>query len=134
MNVRMICVATMVALAGSACASMRMMNAPLREGTIELWRDANNTCHTQTTPYFKVKKRQQSKVKWTIIDKTGCATATDVEIKFDKGDDDPLPACTKKGRRKIECPLPDNALEGPRKYSVFLGSEKEDPVLEIEQI
>ena len=134
MKIRMIGLAvTTVVIAGSACASLQVMNAPLRKGTIEVYRDAGNTCRTNTTPYFKVKKGRDRKVEWKIIDESGCTVSADVEVKFDKGDGDPLPLCSKKGKKKIECDLPKDAPEGPRKYSVWLGTQQEDPVLEIEQ-
>lgn len=134
MNVRTVCVAVTVAvLGGPACASLPVQNAPLNKGTIELWRDASNTCHTNTTPFFRVKKGRERKVEWKINDPSGCTAAQEVEVKFDKGDTDPLPSCTKRNRRKIECDLRENTPAGTAKYSVWLGSEQEDPVLEIEQ-
>ena len=136
MNVRMIGFAvTTVVIAGAACATFRVMNAPLRRALIEVYRDADNVCKTNTTPYFKVKKGRDDKVEWRIVDDTDClvpAEAT-VEVKFDKGDGDPLTLCVKRNKRKIECVLRDDAPEGPRKYSVWLGNQQEDPVLEIEQ-
>ncbi|MGH9175766.1 MAG: hypothetical protein ACRD1H_15485, partial [Vicinamibacterales bacterium] len=96
---------------------------------------AAGNCHTHTTPYFKVKKGRDSKVEWRIVDDTGCTNPVDavVEVRFDKGDGDSLPLCIKRNKNKIECALRDDAPEGPKKYSVWLGTEQEDPVLEIEQ-
>lgn len=134
MNIRIVCVAVTVGvIGGPACASLQRQNAPLNKGTIELWRDAGNTCHSNTTPYFRVKKGRDRKVEWKVSDPSGCATSQEVEVKFDKGDGDPLPSCNKKNRRKIECAVREDTPAGAAKYSVWLGSEQEDPVLEIEQ-
>jgi hypothetical protein len=92
-------------------------------------------CRTNTTPYFKVKKGRDDKVEWRIVNDTDCLVSADVmvEVKFDKGDGDSLPFCVKRNKRKIECVLREDAPEGPKKYSVWLGDQQEDPVLEIEQ-
>lgn len=138
MKVRIMCLAvTVVTLAGSACATMQLANAPLQKATIELWRDAANRCHTNTTPYFKVKKGRERKVEWKIVDETDCTASLDVEVRFDKPKEspnpDPLPDCVKKNKRKIECDLKNDTPEGAKEYSVWLGDQQEDPVLEIEQ-
>jgi hypothetical protein len=136
MNVRIIGLAvTTVVIAGAACASFQVMNAPLRRALIEVYRDAGNVCRTNTTPYFKVKKGRDDKVEWRIVNDTDCLVSADVmvEVKFDKGDGDSLPFCVKRNKRKIECVLREDAPEGPKKYSVWLGDQQEDPVLEIEQ-
>ena len=124
MNIRIVCVAVTVGVVGGpACASLQLQNAPLNKGTIELWRDAGNTCHINTTPYFRVKKGRDRKVEWKINDPLGMrdqpggrgrnsTRATAIR----------LPSCNKKNRRKIECALREDTPAGAAKYSVWLGN------------
>ena len=129
---------SLVTLWLSACASGGGVKttAYLKKGTIEIYRDKDNVCQTNTTPFFKVKKSEQANVEWKIIDdQTGCLDASDavVEIRFDKNDPDPLGSCEKKNKRKIECPSAP-APNGPAQYeyTVWLGTSREDPVIQIE--
>lgn len=118
----------------SACASLRGggTQAALKNATIEVYRDADNNCQTNTSPYVRVKKGVDRNVEWKIVDRVGCTATAEVEVRFDKGDKDLLPKCNKKNRHKIECSL-SAAETGRSNYSVWLGTSKEDPVLEIEQ-
>ena len=118
----------------SCAATISDTGTTLNKGTIEVYRDKDNKCQTNTTPFFGVKKSTMHKVKWEIEDdRTGCTVSLDVEIKFDKapGQTDPLPSCVKKGKQKIECDLA-GAPVGLFPYSVYLGTAKEDPELQIE--
>jgi hypothetical protein len=127
----------LVVLAGCASGGTGVgMNPPppLKVATIELYRDADERCHTSTTPYVKVKKGRERVARWDIRDKVGCTEQYgDVEVKFDKPNNaDPLAGCSKRGRRRIECSL-TTAETGRREYSVWIDGNQEDPVLEIEQ-
>jgi hypothetical protein len=117
----------------SCAATIAQRGTALNKGTIEVYRDKDNRCQTSTTPFFGVKKSTMRKVKWDINDATDCTASVDVEIRFDKAQVpvDPLASCVKKGKRKIECDLRD-AMTGTYPYSVYLGTAKEDPELQIE--
>ena len=134
MKLRAVLVVTLMT-AGLLCCAPTIANSgrALREGAIEAYRDKSNTCQTNTTPFFGVRKTTMRKVKWEIIDRTGCTASLDVEIRFDKApaQGDPLQGCEKKGKRKIECDL-RSAPVGTYSYSVYLGNAKEDPELQIE--
>ena len=116
----------------SCAATISHTGVALNKGTIEVYRDKANKCQTSTTPFFTVRKSMR-KMKWDINDVSGCTASLDVEIKFDKASVqvDPLQGCVKKGKQKIECDL-RNATVGSYQYSVYLGTAKEDPELQIE--
>jgi hypothetical protein len=111
----------------------------LKKGTIELYRKADDTCRTNTTPFFSLKKGSGRKVAWEIKDESDClADGGQVQIQFKGGaNQDLLPNCNKNGnagRKKIECDLSDaGVIVGTSEYNVVFGQEVEDPVLQIEQ-
>jgi hypothetical protein len=117
----------------SCAARIASSGRALDQGSIQVYRDKDNTCRTSTTPFFAVKKSTMRKVKWEIADRSSCTASLDVEIRFDKAptQGDPLAACVKKGKRKIECDI-RSAPVGTYPYSVYLGTAKEDPELQIE--
>ena len=134
MKLRAVLVIMVMSASLLACAATIATSArALAEGTIEVYRDKTNNCQTNTTPFFGVKKSTMRKVKWEIVDRSGCTASLDVEIRFDKApaQGDPLPACVKKGKKKIECDL-RSAPVGTYPYSVYLGTSTEDPELQIE--
>jgi hypothetical protein len=109
-----------------------------KKGTIVLYRPAGSSaCKSVTTPYFRRAKSEHGNIEWKVDDEFDCQPAKGViEIRFDKGDSDPLPKCDKKtgaGDKKIMCSLDDaNPTSGAAKYSIWLdGTKIEDPELEI---
>jgi hypothetical protein len=111
----------------------------LKKATIELYRDENEVCKTNTTPFFALKKGTGRKLAWEINDETGCLTgALQVVIQFKGGENpDLLPSCDKRGnasRKRIECDLDNQTVvAGKSAYSVLFDGQTEDPVLQIEQ-
>lgn len=125
-------------IAVGSCASMsgqgsgtplQPARAKLKKGRIEVWIDRANRCRTRTTPYFQVKN--SDKAVWDIDKHADCDF--EIEIKFDKGDNDPLSAveaeCKRKGKEKIECEI--NDVTGRFEYSVTINGNVEDPEIEI---
>lgn len=140
MNRVLLAVTTSLALlAVAACASMgagTLNTTPLtREGRIVTYKDSAGTCKTLTTPYIKATKANKDKVRWRIIDDYDCTEpeGVTVTIKFDKGDANPFTAdCDLDDDNKIQCELRPDAVGGRLDYSVWIGSEQEDPEIEIE--
>jgi hypothetical protein len=124
----------MLVLSGVAisCAPALLINTPLDEGTIEVWRDNMDACRTKTTPYFRVSKANKRYAIWKIVDRTNCTREYDVEIKFDKKASDPVPSCNKRGRSRIQCDV-RSSTDGLYDYSVWIGTAKEDPEMDIAQ-
>ena len=65
MKLRAVLVLTVMSAVLFSCApTIAQSGRTLHEGTIEAYRDKSNTCQTNTTPFFGVKKSTMRKVKW----------------------------------------------------------------------
>ena len=105
-----------------------VLRAKLKKGSIEVWVDRANRCRTNTSRYFQVKKSE--KAVWDI--KTVADCDFEVEIRFDKGDGDPLATtCARKNKTKIECDIHNDANVKRYEYSVIINGIVEDPEIEI---
>jgi hypothetical protein len=121
--------AAVAAVIAAGATYLVLQDAGEKKGVIVVYRDKDNVCQTATTPYMKL---NPSKVKWKIDDQFGCVTGTVVvTLEFPAGS---LYACNGlSGTQKIECNLEDLRENVPAtKYTVVLGSAKEDPELQIE--
>jgi hypothetical protein len=131
-----IAVASAVLVAAVGCGQPRLAGPQNRDAIIIVWKDASQTCQVRTFPYrLPASRGNQDMVRWEIFDVDECTTSTDIEIKFDKGDNDPLEVgCQRAGRKMIQCKVKRDAEPlGDHTYSVWLGRErKEDPELQIE--
>ena len=122
----------------AGCGRPAPLAGGTKKATIVLYRDASNVCKSVTTPRFKKLKSEGGNVSWKVDDEFDCQAANDViELKFDKGDNDPLPSCGKKtdpGKKAIDCSVADANTTSGAKYSLWLnGTKLEDPELEIGQ-
>ena len=88
-------------------------------------------CVVTTVPQtIEVFKRES--VEWTVVDRCGATASDDVEIKFDPANDPLDPACTvRKHKKRIKCAMKSGADVKSYKYSVIVGTFREDPDLEI---
>lgn len=131
-------VAFAIMLTASVWSCARAMNGQgsgpavqgkLKKATIEVWVDRAGRCRTSTSPFFQVKKNAE-KATWDIRTNADCNY--DVEVKFDKGDGDPLEtSCVRKNKTKIECDIATGAAYQRYEYSVIINGIVEDPEIEI---
>jgi hypothetical protein len=123
----------LTASVGSCARAMNGQGGPavqgkLKKATIEVWVDRAGRCRTNTSPFVQVKKNE--KATWDI--KTNGDCDYEIEIKFDKGDGDPLVAsCSRKNKTKIECEIDTAAAVKRYDYSVIINGIVEDPEIEI---
>ena len=105
-----------------------ILRAKRDKATIEVWVDRANRCRTRTTPYFQTKRN--GRATWEINTIADCDF--EVEIRFNKGDRDPLAAsCVRRNKTKIECDVDGAASFQRYEYSVIINGVVEDPEIEI---
>lgn len=105
----------------------------MAHATIHLDLLPNRDCVITTTPqWLEVFKKEV--VQWSIVDRCGLTSETDVEIEFAAGKDPLDTSCTRRGKKKIQCAVNPEAARGNYKYNVKAsGALTEDPDLEIVQ-